>query len=390
MRFLISAILLLSLIFPSYALKDSDPFRAERRAWMKAVEDPGVDPVSQFQFAQDDQGDSNDELESAYDPYLDSVPLKTFPLRSFDELLDKLGEAFRGGKDPYAQEYVKKDPLTRFPMLKHRDDRYWLFDNYRATELVERKGEKLADGTIAKKNKVKIRWTSALVDLDKLEKVYWVMTTFNTLLGPVKIKTGHAQLYFQFADGGVQTPLGDFNSLVNSYEGFRDQGTIFNPIKGMLKSYESIFVMGSFEDVALKALMVFNGVDVYELKMTKEEKKRALIHSLALATDLEELKKRYYHTTRNSCVTNQVRIVNSAVAPEKRIDEWFRILGYRVFRTLGSILPGRIPGTLNKTGLLESEAHYIGRDKIRELYELTEKEGGYSHKSQLFEELYQD
>ncbi|MBW7876832.1 MAG: DUF4105 domain-containing protein [Candidatus Cloacimonetes bacterium] len=312
-----------------------------------------------------------DELEPEYDAYLDNVPLRSFEPKTREELLQSLGEAYRDGKDPYAKEYTKKDPLVRFVELKYRDDRHWMIDNFRMTQLVARKGEVGSDGEEVKTHQVEIRWTSALIDMSKLKGATWVMTTFNTKVGPIKMQTGHAQLFFEFEPGGVVTPFGEANSIVNSYEGYRDAGTVFNPLLGMMDKYDSIFVMGSFSDVTLKALKVFNGVDLYDLKLSAEEASKILLNSLALATDREELARRKYHTTRNSCVTNQVRLINSGVGADRRIKEWHTLFGKRVMRTLGSIFPSQIPKTLKKSGLMLAETHYTGRDRILELYDKT-------------------
>ena len=386
-------VLLLSLVlgfFPLHANDSNDAFSALRYGFAHGDEVPGSEGMLTSSFAEEQKGDGKDELEPEYDAYLDAPNYPRFSPQSEDQLLQSLGANFRDGNDPYAEEYAKKDPLTRFPELQYRDDRYWVFDNYRATRLVGKKGETLEDGTSRKKNEVEIRWTSAIVDTHKLKKVYWIMTTFNTKIGPLKVKTGHAQLYFEFEDGGVRTPMGNFNSLVNSYEGFRDKGTIFNPTRGMMNSYESIFVMGSFEDVCLKALMVFNGVDIYELDLSREEAKTVLLKSLAISNDREYLATKKYHTTRNSCVTNQVRLINSGLAKERRIKEWHKFLGFRLFRTLGSILPSQIPRTLKKSKLMKSEAHFTGRKNIVQLYEHSTKSGGYPSGDTKFQELYSD
>lgn len=369
-----------------------DPFVALKAGFARGFEDPGRKGISDFTFIEEElKGDEKDQLEPAYDPYLDHVPLKAYEHRPIEELRGSLGDSFRAGEDPYANEYKTKDPLTRFPELKYRDERYWMLDNYRATHLIGEKGQILVDGSERSKNEVEIRWTSALIDLDKVKNVYWVMTTFNTKVGPVRIKTGHAQLYFEFDRGGVQTPLGYFDSLVNSYEGFRDEGTIFNPVKGMLGQYDSIFVMGSFEDVTLKALMVFNGVDIYKLDLDRSAIRKLLVNSLAQATDRDELAKKKYNTTRNSCVTNQVRLINSALPEDQHISEWHTILGYRVFRTLGSILPSQLPNTLRKYKLILTEEHHIGRDNISRLYRQTraqlDSKQAQTHKFELLYEV---
>ncbi|PCJ19578.1 MAG: hypothetical protein COB02_07480 [Candidatus Cloacimonadota bacterium] len=292
---------------------------------------------------------------------------------SYSTMQSKLGESFRNSADPYADEYIKKDPLTRFPALQSQNENLWMFDNFRNSTLKCRKGDILENGEKCKKAKMKISWTSALVDINKVKKVSLVMTTFNTKIGPIKMQTGHAQMLFEFESGGVMTPEGPVDSLVNSYEGYRDKGTIFNPIKGMRDAYDSIMVLGTFSDVMLKALTIFNGIQIYELNFTKEQMKIALTNTLAISTNREKLAKKKYHTTRNSCVTNQVEIINSALPEEKRIKEWHTFLGARTFRTLYSILPGKIPKTLRKAGLMKSEISRVGRERMLEYYDEYQK-----------------
>lgn len=287
----------------------------------------------------------------------------------YNTLRNDLGKSFRDGGDPYIQEYIKKDPLTRYPELQDQNENLWMFDNFRSSTLKCRKGEGLPDGETCKKAKMKINWTSALVNVDKVKKVSLVMTTFNTKIGPVKMQTGHAQMLFEFESGGVMTPEGPVDSLVNSYEGYRDKGTIFNPVKGMMNSYDSIMVLGSFTDVMLKAITIFNGLQVYELDMSRDEMKLALQNTLSISTNREELTKEKYHTTRNSCVTNQIKIINSALSEDRKIKEWHSLFGMRTFRTLYSILPGKIPKTLRKAGLMKNEISRVGRERMLEFYD---------------------
>ncbi|MCO4781700.1 MAG: DUF4105 domain-containing protein [Candidatus Cloacimonetes bacterium] len=308
----------------------------------------------------------------------------------YSTLRNDLGKSFRNGGDPYIQEYIKKDPLTRYPELQNQSDNLWMFDNFRSSTLKCRKGDVLADGEKCKKAKMKINWTSALVDVEKVKKVSLVMTTFNTKIGPVKMQTGHAQMLFEFETGGVMTPEGPVDSLVNSYEGYRDKGTIFNPVKGMMKSYDSIMVLGSLSDVMLKAITIFNGIQVYELNMNKDEMKLALQNTLTISTNREELTKEKYHTTRNSCVTNQIKIINSALTEERKIKEWHSLFGVRTFRTLYSILPGKIPKTLRKAGLMKNEISRIGRERMLEFYDEYQAQKEIKmQKFSVFNELYQ-
>ncbi len=323
----------------------------------------------------------------SWDNLLRSPKFPSFEPKSYEALRQELGQAYANNQDPYAAEYATKDPLPRFPVLKYKDDRYIMVDNFRVSSLGGRKGEKDANGEVLKTHQVDIRFTSALIDITKLKKASMVMTTFNTKVGPIKFQTGHCQMLFEFENGGVITPEGEVNTLVDSYEAFRDKGTIFNPLLGMFDKYESIFVLGSWSDVILKALKIFNGVDVYDLELNSDEMQKLLVGTLALATNRELLSTVKYHTTRNSCVTNQVRLLNSALPIDRRIQEWHSLFGWKFMRTFSSILPSKVPNTLKKLGLSKKESHFIGKDNILKLYDaalLPHK------KTQIFEELYSE
>jgi hypothetical protein len=308
----------------------------------------------------------------------------------YEEMLSKLGDAYKNGADPYVEQYVKKDPLTRFPELIERRDNLWLIDNYRNSVVGVRKGQVKEDGKKAKKTTMDIKWTSALIDVNKVKKVSFVMTMFNTKIGPKTVETGHAQMCFEFEEGGVMTPNGPIDSIVNSYEGFRDQGTIFNPIKGMFGAYESIFILGSFPDVLMKAVTIFNGLRIYELDLSKEQMVTLLENTLDKSTDLDALGKVKYHTTRSSCVTNQINLLNSVLNEDQHIKEYHTVFGMKLLKTLGSMLPSKIKKTLRKKGLIKSEVTENNRDGILAIYDSVRKEIEQNQKqSRVFSQLYE-
>jgi hypothetical protein len=309
----------------------------------------------------------------------------------YEEMLAELGKSFRNNADPYVGEYENKDPLTRFPTLIEKRDNLWMIDNFRNSKVGVRKGQLTEDGKRAEKTTMDIQWTSALIDVNKVKKVSFVMTMFNTKIGPKTVETGHAQMCFEFADGGVMTPEGPIDSLVNSYEGFRDQGTIFNPIKGMFGAYESIFVMGSFPDVLMKALTIFNGLRIYELNLDHEQMVTLLKNTLQKSTDLDALGKVKYHTTRSSCVTNQINLLNSVLPEEQHIKEYHTVFGIKLLKTLGSMLPSKIKHTLKKKGLIKSELSETNRSGILAIYDqVVTKLKNKQDQNRIFQELYQD
>ena len=64
---------------------------------------------------------------------------------------------------------------------------------------------------------------------------------------------------------------------------------------------------------------------------------------------------RTYHTTRNSCITNQITLLNEVLEEERKIDEYHALFGWKVMRTLQSFLPRKILKTFRKHNLVANE-----------------------------------
>ncbi|MCO4783212.1 MAG: DUF4105 domain-containing protein [Candidatus Cloacimonetes bacterium] len=288
--------------------------------------------------------------------------------------------------DPYAAEYKGIDPLVRYPVEKQNQGSVYLVDNLRISKLQEE---------IGKKDKVKyvrdIQWSSAMIDVSKLQRVSVVFAKTQINLGVVTPKTGHAQMLFEFGRGGVVTKEGFVDTLVISYEGKRKDDQNFNPLVGLFKVYPSIFVMSTFEDLLVKISTFFNGMEIYDLDLSDSQKKALLTNYLKAALDTETLKNERYHTTRNSCVTNMFKLLNSVLPEGKQVQEWYQAFGLYPARTLDSILPERMEKTLRKLDLVTLKTDIFGKEKLREYYYgLVEVQKRYIKSPRIFQMMYKD
>jgi hypothetical protein len=288
--------------------------------------------------------------------------------------------------DPYIAEYKGIDALVRYPVQKRSEGSVYLIDNLRVSKL---------KATSDKKEKIKyvrdIQWSSAMIDVSKLQRVSVVFAKTQINLGVVTPKTGHAQMLFEFGRGGVVTNEGFIDTLVISYEGKRKDDQNFNPLIGLFKVYPSIFVVSTFEDLLVKISTSFNGMEIYDLDLSDSQKKALLTNYLKAALDTETLKDEKYHTTRNSCVTNMFKLLNSVLPEGKQVKEWYQAFGLYPARTLDSILPERMEGTLRKLDLVSLKTDIFGKEKLREYYYgLVEVQKRYSKSPKVFQMMYKD
>ncbi|MCO4781064.1 MAG: DUF4105 domain-containing protein [Candidatus Cloacimonetes bacterium] len=283
----------------------------------------------------------------------------------YNSMLQKLGVNFTNGQDPYIDQYKNTDELVRFPELIQQSGDYWLIDNYREmrwSKEVPKNGLKYK----FYKN-ISPKWTSALIDVSKLKSVRLYILNFRIGFKSVSFPVGHVQLMYEFEDGGVVTPAGSVNNLVHSFEAYLDYAQDWNPITGIKDEYESVILLGSYKDSIAKALTRFDEIKTYQLQLSPSQKKELLANSLKLAVDKEQLSKKYYHTTRNSCATNQITLLNQILPQNKKIQEWSHIFGKRLFRTFGTILPNRVSKKLKRKSLIVKDSKQFHKD-LEELY----------------------
>jgi hypothetical protein len=152
-----------------------------------------------------------------------------------------------------------------------------------------------------------VRHYDAAVDLRELESVWFLVEPFSDVRGPA-----HTLVSFGFRDGRY---------LAISVETRREPGEHFNPLLGLLKRYELMYVVADERDV-IKLRTNFRKDDVYlyPVRATAEQRRAMFVEMLERANALRA-EPEFYNTLTNTCTTNIVRHVN-AIAPRKVPWSW--------------------------------------------------------------------
>jgi hypothetical protein len=171
------------------------------------------------------------------------------------------------------------------------------------------------------------QYATRVYDLRKLDSVWYAVSRFSAVPG-----MAHAFLTFGFGDEYVAI----------SVEARREKNESYGPIRGMLREYELLYVIGAESDViGLRTNIWKEGVSLYPIRTTPEKMRKAF---LGMAMRAEGLARRpeLYDTLTNSCISNIVRHVN-AVAPE------------RVPFGVGNVLPGFSDRMAYEQGLIDTD-----------------------------------
>jgi hypothetical protein len=197
--------------------------------------------------------------------------------------------------------------ITRGDSLTIRDVRNFTYDS--------------SGNTIAK------RFETRSYDLRKLATVWFVLAPFE----PDNRGPAHSFLSFGFADSQF---------VAISVEARREVGEDYSIVKGMLKRYEMMYVIGDERD--LMRLRVARGDDVYVYPIkTSPEKVRALFMRMLEYANSLHSDPEFYHTLANNCTTNILKHVNSIAS--RKIPYGREVL-----------LPGYADELARELGLLDS------------------------------------
>jgi len=174
-----------------------------------------------------------------------------------------------------------------------------------------------------------VRWERRSYDLDAVESVWYILTPFaRERRGPA-----HAFLSFGFADGRF---------LAVSVEARKEVGETYSVLKGLLKRFELMYVVGDERDlIGLRVLRADDDVYVYPIRATPDAARDLLVDMLEEATALAQ-RPVFYGSLRNNCTTRVLRHVNR-VAPEPIPYGW-RIL-----------LPGYSDAVAHERGLIDTD-----------------------------------
>jgi len=145
-----------------------------------------------------------------------------------------------------------------------------------------------------------VHWEDRSYDLSKLESVWFVVEPFSGWRGPA-----HTFLSFGFGDGEY---------IAVSVEIRKEKGESFSPLKGLLRQYELIYIIGDERDlIGLRTNYRHDDVYLYKIK-TSPEKMRELFISMLNRSNEIARHPEFYNTLTNTCTTNIVDHIN-IIAP---------------------------------------------------------------------------
>jgi hypothetical protein len=166
-------------------------------------------------------------------------------------------------------------------------------------------------------------------DLNQADRVWFVVAPFTwEWRGPA-----HTFLSFGFANGEY---------LGISVEARRAAGEAFSLVKGALRQFDLMYVLGTERDlIGLRAVTWNDPVYLYPIRATPEQIRAVLLGMLRRAQALAE-QPEFYNTFTNNCTTNILQAVN-AIAP-RPIPYGLKIL-----------LPGYTDALAYKRGLIDTD-----------------------------------
>jgi hypothetical protein len=142
-----------------------------------------------------------------------------------------------------------------------------------------------------------VRWTEGVYDLARLERVWFVLSPFS----PRFRGLAHPFLSFEFSDSQF---------VAVSVEARKERGEDYSALKGMIRRYETMIVVGTEPDLlGLRAVAWDDPIFVYPVAATREQARELLVALLDRTQEIEASAE-FYHTITNNCTTNLLRPVN--------------------------------------------------------------------------------
>ena len=186
------------------------------------------------------------------------------------------------------------------------------------------------DGTV-----IEARYHDTTVLLSNLASVWYGISHFEDF------GLAHTFLSFGFADGRY---------LVISVEARQEMGESYGPLKGLMRNYELIYVVGEERDIiGLRTHVRKERVLLYELALSATRARRLFLQMLE---NIDRIYRQpaFYNTLTDNCTTN---IVKNA----ERISTLQKLFDYRI------LLPGYSDGLAVDIGAIATD---LPLDELRE------------------------
>jgi hypothetical protein len=193
---------------------------------------------------------------------------------------------------------------------------------------------------------VQTGWETRTYDLDSLSSVWYILTPFSRdRRGPA-----HAFVSFGFDDGRY---------IALSVEARREEGEQYSLVRGMLKRFEVMYVIGDERDLVDLRVQRGDDVYVYPMRASREQVRALFTNMLARVNELTE-RPEFYGTLRNNCTTNLLDHVNTIAAEPIRY-------GRRI------LLPGYSDEVAHERGLIDTE---LSLEAARQRFFINERAQG--------------
>jgi hypothetical protein len=183
------------------------------------------------------------------------------------------------------------------------------------------------------------RWEDRTYDLNKLESAWFALAPFErTSRGPA-----HTFLSFGFSDSQF---------VAISIEARREMDESYSLLKGLLRRFEVLYVVGDERDlIRVRTNVRDDDVYLYPIRTSPEKARRLFVEMLERATALRE-KPEFYNTLTNNCTTNILDHAN-------------RITPGKIPYGKEVLLPGYADELAQRLGLIDDE---VPIDVIRSRY----------------------
>jgi hypothetical protein len=191
-------------------------------------------------------------------------------------------------------------------------------------------------------------WYARTFDLRKLESAWFVVEPFG--------KGGAAHTFVSFGFGG-----NDFVAI--SVEIRKEKGESFSPLKGLMRQYELMYVVGDERDlIKLRTNYRRDVVYLYPVDTTREKMRKMFTAMLGRANQLAK-EPEFYNTAINTCTTNLVRHVNE-------------ITEGRVPFSMATLLPANSDRLAYDLGLIRTDLPF---DEARRAFQINARAATYAN-----------
>ncbi len=238
--------------------------------------------------------------------------------------------------------------LGFFLSLKPSNDRDWSPDQAVLPEVVFEEHRvrirHIRDARYRSTTDYDVRLFDAMYDLNQLDSLWYIVEPFGEREG-----AAHTFVSFGFDDG---------RHLAISAEIRKEKGESFSALKGLLKRYELMYVIGTEADlIGLRANERKDDIFLYPIRASRDEIRAIFVSMLERANALAE-KPEFYDTLMNTCMTNLVSHFNAALPT--RIPT----------RGKAIVLPGYSDPLFHALGLIDTD---LPPEALRERYKINER-----------------